>query len=192
MAITATALTAPMAFNDLTAFVTAVTGAVVNQPVKFDDEWAVVTEIISPSTIRVRSRGDRATTVKAHALGGLVIFCHASDIPDRAPLIYNQASVGADGAIAVPTRDAVAVLNKGSVGAYTMGAPSQAVDDVELTLVGGSAFAHVVTFTPAFFDATSGTNTLATSPAIVGASLTLKALNGAWHVKSNSGWVLTT
>ena len=192
MAITVTALSAAMAFNDLTAFVTSTTGAVVKEPVKFDDEWAVVTEVVNATTIRVRSRGDWGGTVKAHGAGGVVVFCLASDIPDRAATIYAQLTYGADGAIAVPTRNTVISINKATAAAMTMGPPSATIDDVEVTLLSGTAVAHVVTFTPAFYDGTTGTNITATSPAFIGASLVLKSMAGAWYVKSNSGWVLTT
>lgn len=91
----------------------------------------------------------------------------------------NYASV--DGALN-PT-GGIIVLNKGSAGAYTLAAPTAAQDGLQLLIVSESAFAHVITATNLIEDGVAGgAKDTATFGAFRGASLSLVAIDGLWHV----------
>lgn len=91
----------------------------------------------------------------------------------------NYASV--DGALN-PT-GGIIVLNKGSAGAYTLAAPTAAQDGLHLTILNGSAFAHVITATNLLNDGvTGGAKDTATFGAFVGSSISLVAIDGLWNV----------
>lgn len=91
----------------------------------------------------------------------------------------------ADGAID-PTADNV-VLTKGSAAAMTLAAPSQGAEGHELTIVAGSAYAHVVTATDLIDDGvTGGAKDTITLGAFVGATATLIAYNKKWVLKSKT------
>lgn len=86
-----------------------------------------------------------------------------------------------DGAID-PTAG-VAVLNKGSAGAYTLAAPTAAQEGMKLVITSASAFAHVVTATGLLNDGvTGGGKNAGTFGAFVGASIELIAVGLAWNV----------
>lgn len=86
---------------------------------------------------------------------------------------------GADGAISPVA--GIAVLTKGSVGAYTLAAP--ATDGDRLTITSATAFAHVVTATDLIHDGvTGGAKDTMTCAAFAGASIDLVAYDGKWHV----------
>lgn len=93
----------------------------------------------------------------------------------------------ADGAITIPTGWGLASLTKGSIGAYTLAAPTAAQEGTELVITAGSAFAHVVTATGLLQDGVTGggKNTL-TFAAFVGASVILYAVNLQWYVASKN------
>lgn len=89
-----------------------------------------------------------------------------------------------DGAITIKT--GVGILTKATAGAYTLAAPTNE-DGVELTLVAGTAAAHVVTATGLINDGvTGGAKDTATFGAFVGAAITLVSWNDEWHVKSKN------
>jgi hypothetical protein len=77
-------------------------------------------------------------------------------------------------------------LTKGSVGAYTLAAPSG--DNLRATIVNRTAFAHVITGTGLFDDGTAATskNTL-TFAAFPGASVDLVSGGGKWNVVTKNG-----
>ena len=91
----------------------------------------------------------------------------------------------ADGAIA--TSGNVAVLTKGSAGAYTLAAPIAAQEGMEITIVSQTAFAHVVTATGLINDGvTGGSKNTMTFAAFAGAAITLVANNLKWAVVSKN------
>ena len=86
---------------------------------------------------------------------------------------------GADGAIAPVA--GIAVLTKGSAGAYTLAAPT--VEGDRLCITSASAFAHVVTATDLVHDGvTGGAKDTMTFAAFAGASIDLVGYDGKWHV----------
>lgn len=96
---------------------------------------------------------------------------------------YKPVVYVADGAIAVNA--GFAVLTKGSAGAYTLAAPTE--DGQELDITAGTAFAHVVTATGLIHDGvTGGAKNTWTSAAFVGSSATFRAFGGKWHLISKN------
>jgi hypothetical protein len=86
-----------------------------------------------------------------------------------------------DGAID-PSVD-LAILTKGSAGAYTLAAPTTAQDGHIIRIVSASAYAHVVTSTDLIEDGvTGGPKDKGTFGAFKGASIELVAYNQLWHV----------
>lgn len=102
-------------------------------------------------------------------------------------------TVAADQAIPI-TEDATFYITKGSAAALTVAAPGAKNVGRRLTFIGGSDFAHVVTFTGAtLHDGTTGGHATATSPAFQGGGLTVEAVTAAkWSVVSMNLFVITT
>lgn len=90
-----------------------------------------------------------------------------------------------DGAVPI-VRDRVFSIEKGSAAALTVAAPGAANVGRRLTLIAGSDFAHVVTFTGTTLeDGTTGLNSTWTSAAFAGSSLTVVARSATrWSVES--------
>ena len=81
-----------------------------------------------------------------------------------------------DGAIDIRTH--TALLTKGSAGAYSVAAPVQ--DGIILTLIAGSNFAHVVTFTGSTLLGGVAAKITWTSAAFIGSTLVVQSLAGKW------------
>jgi len=132
------------------------------------------------------------TTKKAPA--GVVLSVETQDgvsmvLVDPRPILpvieKDFAVVSADGAI--PVTEGLVVLTKGSAGAQTLAAPTAAQQGTRMTVVAGSAFAHVITATGLLDDGvTGGSKNTATFAAFVGASITLIAYNLKWVVESKN------
>lgn len=92
-----------------------------------------------------------------------------------------------DGAIPVDV-DSRSLLTKGSAAAITVGAPGAANVGRRLVIMGGSDFAHVVTFTGSTLrDGTTGASITWTSAAFQGSSLTVVAISATtWNVECNN------
>lgn len=89
----------------------------------------------------------------------------------------------ADGAIT--TTAGLKIISKTSAAAMTLAAPT--VDGVEISLIAGTAFAHVITSTDKIDDGvTGGAKDTITLGAFVGACATLISLSGKWVLKSKS------
>ena len=93
----------------------------------------------------------------------------------------------ADGAVPID-QDRTVVLSKGSAGAFTVAAPGATnfAAGREITLLTGTDFAHVTTFTGTTLqDGTAGANSTWTATAVQGCALTFVAVTAAkWNVKS--------
>jgi hypothetical protein len=112
-----------------------------------------------------------------------------SDIP--VPTSFDIVNIGANGVIAVPTRDTWYRINKGSaLASSTFANPAADQDGLTVTFTGITDFAHVIT-TVTVNDGTTGAHTTLTSAAFAGSSLTLRATNGTWQVVANNLWVIT-
>jgi len=156
----------------------------------------VIIEIVG-TLIKVRSRGDIGGLAKAHLVSAPVTFGLAteeSQIPER-ERIHPQKDENlvvqiADGVIAVPTKNTTVMLTKGSAAAMTLANPSALDDGVEITIIGATDFAHVVT-SSIFNGVTGGAKTTLTSPAFAGSAIILKAYAGRWYLKTPGIWVVT-
>jgi hypothetical protein len=95
----------------------------------------------------------------------------------------NVTPYASDSAILLTSH--VASLTKGSAGAYTVAAPGVAAGS-RITIVSGSAFAHVITFTGATLNNGAGSaKTTVTLVNILGSSITVVAISAsAWVVES--------
>lgn len=98
----------------------------------------------------------------------------------------NLLTYTGDGAITLTSQ--VALLTKGSAAAMTVAAPGTAGIGARITIVSGSNFAHVITFTGGTLgDGTTGLNTTVTMTAFIGSSLTVIANTATqWVVESQN------
>lgn len=112
-----------------------------------------------------------------------------------APLfpVVAAVTVAVDGAIPIDV-DASYYLTKGSAGANSVAAPGAANIGREIEILGGSDFAHVITFTGAtLHDGTTGGHATVTLAAFQGSSVRVKAVTAAkWNVLRNNLAVITT
>lgn len=92
----------------------------------------------------------------------------------------------ADGAITLVSQ--VALLTKGSAAAMTVAAPGAAGVGARITIVSGSNFAHVITFTGTTLgDGTTGLNLTVTMTAFIGSALTVIGNTATqWVVESQN------
>lgn len=204
MALVRTTLTAPITASQLTFGVAstsnqafpAVGGAPVQmQPLCIDDEVMFIVSCPAVNVVTVRMRGSDGTDAVSHDTGSSVVTSAtpAQDFPGLQAgtmtlrpvsnpdiVTYGQQSE----ALNVPTEaNTYAFLAPPSAGAFTLGAPSLALNGSELTITSQTAFAHVVSAPGLFFTgAASGPFSTMTFPAQVGASVQLVAQNGFWNV----------
>lgn len=145
-----------------------------------------VRAILSRSgTSFMRAATPRSVDIQHDQADGLLKFKYGGVVQSLAPSLDPVALYAADGAIAIAS--GLAVLTKGSAGAYTLAAPTAAQNGTRLTITNGSAFAHVITATNLLEDGvTGGAKDTATFGAFVGASLDLVAYNGTWYVVSKN------
>lgn len=198
MAKTRTSLAAALNDNALSFRATSVTGATVGGVAKIDNEYTVITEIVSPM-VTVRSRGDRGGVAAAHAILAPVTFGLSSDFAgpgagEDVPVPTEDEDIktlGADGAIPLPTRNTSYFITKGSaLAGSAMPDPGHDQDGLEVSFYAASDFAHVVTLITGN-DGTTGLSTTFTMAAFIGASFTLKAWGGKWLVKANNLTTIT-
>jgi hypothetical protein len=92
-------------------------------------------------------------------------------------------TIPGDGALSVDV-DGVYLLTKGSAAAITVAAPGAKNIGRRITILTGSDFAHVVTFTGGTLrDGTTGASTTYTAAAFQGCSLTVQAVSATtWNV----------
>lgn len=93
----------------------------------------------------------------------------------------------ANGAISIEPQ--IVFLEKGSAAAMTLGPPTvngKNVDGIEITIVAGTSFAHVVTGANLFWaGATGGPFDKITTAAFIGSSVTVVSRSGLWLVIAN-------
>lgn len=97
---------------------------------------------------------------------------------DGVPEQLAVSAFASDGAITL-VAGGVAILTKGSAGAYTLAAPYGA--GARLTIIAGSAHAHVVTIPTASAAGGSGQDVLTFGGAI-NDSITLVSYNNLWYI----------
>jgi hypothetical protein len=108
---------------------------------------------------------------------------------------FDLAHLGANvAALACPTRDTVFFINKASaLASTTLGNPGADQNGLRVTFINTTDYAAVVTVA-ACHDGSTGAHTTLTSPAYIGASLTLIAWQTKWFVFSQSAtypWVIS-
>lgn len=118
------------------------------------------------STIRLITAGGGSTTEQ-------------EVVPDAA-----FATISGDGAI--PLVPGKTLLTKGSAAAITIAAPGAAMIGKKITVVAGSDFAHVVTFTGSTLkDGTTGAKITWTSAAFIGSAITIMGVSATQWVVVN-------
>lgn len=194
MAITSTTLASACGANDQFIKVTSATGTAIGQIWRVESEYMIQTALAATgtsTTIPVARRGYNASTVQAHAILAPVANFLPSDMPGAQPnqwvnpaVFESQiSSIGANGAIAIPTANQTLFVDKATAAALTLAAPSAASDGVRLTIFSTTAAAHTVTYDAGFYADTTSSD-VATFAAKAGASMTIMAYKGAWGVIS--------
>lgn len=201
MAITATTLTNDLTSSALKFAVGSTTGFAAGQPILIDSEFMYCVSVISSTLLTVRSRGAEGTAAASHdLLANVLTSATFTDFPAagpgqivaRSPDLYDQVTLGEDGALAVPVKYTNAVITKGSACLFTLAAPSKAANGVRLTITSQTAFAHVLTATTLLENGLTGSPfTTATFGAFIGSCLNLVANNGVWNVTGVMTCVLT-
>lgn len=125
--------------------------------------------------------GSRQTTTPGAASGA------ASGDVEQFQIVGDPLTVyTADGAIAVSAGTAV-ISKAGSAAAMTLAAPTALQNGIEIVLISGTAYAHVITATGLIDDGvTGGAKNTVTLGAFVGATAVLKAYNLHWVLKSKT------
>jgi hypothetical protein len=173
------------------------------QPMLIDDEVMFLVSVPAPNIITVRMRGSDGTEAVAHDIGSSVITSSQPyDFPALQPGMSTLRPVsaadvvtyGQTGVMTVPTEPmTIAYLAGTAAIAMTLGAPSLALNGIELQVTSQSAFGHTITVpgltasTGLFYTGAAGSPyTIATFPAVAGAAINLIASNGAWNVVNSS------
>lgn len=206
MALFRTTLTAPITASQLTFGVASTSNSafpgvgaapLVYQAMVIDDEVMYLVSVPAVNTVTVRMRGSDGSDAVAHDIGSSVITTsNALDWPPtqagmmtlRPPSTQDVVTYGQSGPIGIPIEgQTIVYLAATSAGAYTLAAPSLALNGIEITVTSQTAFAHVITATGLFFTgAVTGPLTTATFPANVSASVQFVAQNGFWNVINSS------
>ncbi len=201
--ITASQLTFPVASTASQAFPAVGAPPLNYQPIMVDDEMMFLVSCPGINIVTVRMRGSDGTDAVAHDLGATVVTSATPiDFPtlrpgslvSRPPDAVDIVTYGTPGVIAVPNEHATNVfLAAPALGAYTLGAPSLALNGLELTITSQTPFAHTVTVpgssgsTGLYFTAAAGSPfTVATFANVAGATMKLIAIAGAWNVVNAS------
>lgn len=205
MALTTTTLAGSCTANDLQITVTSATGFLAGNVVKIDDEWMLVDRsYVSGTSIPVFRRGDRASVVSAHNALAVVVTGLTSEVATVAAGTLNphpaSSSIGVDlttysvnGAIAIPLRDTMVVIDKATAAAMTLAAPGKDQDGMTMFITSTTNAAHVITATSLVNDgATGAPHTTVTFPAFKGAGIYLVALQGLWQCGGVQGAVVIT
>ena len=196
MAQTTTTISAAVGATDLIIPVTSATGFTAGNFLHIDNEYMAVVSI-SGTNISVRNRGDLGSAAVAHnilavASSGLTADLATVPVGQSSqvdPSGTTRVTYSVTGAIAIPTQNTIAVINKAGVAAMTLAAPAADQDGLLLTILSASASAHTVTYTPGFYGDTTSSD-VATFAAKVGASMTIVARGGTWGVQALSNVTL--
>lgn len=185
-----------MALNDLAVSVTSATGFVAGNFLKIDDEYMLIDRsYVSGTMIPVFRRGDRGSTVAAHNALAITATGLSSDMANlpagnliqdsQSPLGWDIVTYSVSGAIAIPTRDTMVVLDKATAAVMTLAAPGADQDGLQLYVTSTTAAAHTITATTLLADGLTGSpHTTVTFAAFKGAGIRLRALAGLWQVES--------
>lgn len=186
MALAATTLAGAKATNDIVISLTSATGALPKMYALVDAEWMRITSNTLTPTLGVVP-GYNGSPAGPHGILAPVIYGPTQDFVASGIVpgtIVASLSFGVSGAITgpsgsgVPVTNTVIYLTKATAGAYTLAGP--AIDQQNtLIFVSTTAAAHTITYTAGFYGNTT-TSDVATFPATINATFTIKAQNGTW------------
>ncbi len=206
MAVLQTTLAAAVTASDLSFTITSATSMAAGNIWRCDGEYGLVSpSYVSGVVLPVYRRGDQGTTALAHNILAIFDYGTPTDWANLAlavpppgvsgpwppPAKEAEVTYSVSGAIAVPQRDTVAIINKtGSAAVMTIAAPTLDQDRMRLTITSVTAVAHTVTGTSLLSTGGSGVS-LATFAANKGSGMVLMAMQGLWNVISSQGITFT-
>jgi hypothetical protein len=191
MTLASTTLASPLAVTDTAMIVSNAASIAIGRLVDIDQETVQVTNgYVAGNTLVPILRGREGTATVAHRVGASVTHGTAADFAVPAPQNITTyptqrsklvTSLTASGTLSLPPAgsDMLVVLNGTTVINLTVPPPTKDMDDVELTIVGNGAAAHVITFTGGLSGAGAGYTTL-TNNASAPTAIKVIAINGAW------------
>lgn len=172
----------------------------VGVPILIDSEFAFVVQQTASGVFSLRSRGSEGTVGAAHDILANVYGSITNDFGNPQPgtvVTIDPAedtpiALGQDQTIVLIGANSVYNINKASAAALTLPAPNSGDNAVTVAITSNTAFAHVVTATPAgsIKDGVTA-KTTATFAAVAGATLTFVSENGAWNVVALQGVTLS-
>jgi hypothetical protein len=199
MALTLTNLLGGASANTDTFNVASSAGAEVGGFVKVDEEYSIITEIPTATSVVVRSRGSFGGSCVAHQSLAPVTFGKVLDISKCAPGRtgtesaapnkqggYRIRTISADGPVDVASilDNTEFQITKGSIAAITLNQPpSLAVDGLRVRFVARTNFAHTITAAAGFYGGTAASSDVVTIAAS-GGSVEFEAEGGKWVVVS--------
>ena len=210
MAMTNTTVASAVLSTDQFVTLTSATGLLAGMFLKIDDEYMLVRQDygvagsnFTSTFVPLVRRGDRSSIQVAHNALAIVTFGLITDLASYAPGTLTQDSndrLGTDvvtysvsGAIAIPTRDTLVILDKAGVAAMTLAAPGKDQDGLKLTITSTTAQAHTITATSLIADGASGSphTTITFTTGYKGQGCTLQAVQGLWQLISNVATTIT-
>lgn len=210
MAMTTTTASVAVLAGDQFVTLTSATGLAAGMFLKIDDEFMLVRNdyniagsAFTSTFVPVVRRGDRGSIQSAHNALALVVFGLTTDLaayPPGALIQDTQSPLGPDivtysvtGAIAIPTRDTIIVLDKAGVAAMTLAAPGKDQDGLRLIITTTTAQAHTITATSLIADGATGSphTTITFTTGYKGQGIQLMALAGLWQVIANTATTIT-
>ena len=200
MALTQTTLANALTADALFITVTSATGFVAGQSTKIDQEYVTIgRDYVSGTFVPIYRRGDNGSVQQAHNALAIVVTGAATDWntlaagnptanvgPWPSAKLRDQTTYSVSGAIAIPNKDQVIIIDKAGVAAMTLAAPTKDQDGLTLTITSTTAQAHTLTATGLFSTGTASVN-LATFAAQKGSGLTIMAMQGLWNVIASPG-----
>lgn len=205
MALVRTTLAAAAKASDLTLSVASTAtgfpsvGVIQNpqQPMQVDNELMFIVQVPVAGSVLVRTRGADGTQAVAHDIGAPVITSATiADFPTLAtghgvlhpPSFPDQLTYGQTGTIAAILKDTRVFLAAATAQTMTLGAPSLALNGVELLLTNASGQAHVISAASLIDNGAAGSPfSTITFPAQPGSTISLIAQNGLWNVGATNG-----
>ena len=215
MAITATNLTADLGANDVTMVVASGTGfptagSRIENPgflVRIDNEYMLAVQQPVTLTIKIAQRGYDGTAAVAHdTLARVLVSSDHQDFPPVAagsqtevpPFTPVSQTIGEDITFTAAqvrgwgNQPRVFPILKATAAAITLVAPSTAQNGLPVLFTSLTAAAHVITATALVADGAAGSpEDTITFDAFIGASITLQAQAGLWHVVANVATVIS-
>lgn len=169
-------------------------------PILIDAEFMFVVSQTATNVYNLRGRGSDGTAAVAHDILASAYASLVNDFGNPLPGLTVTIdptddvaiSVGQDGTIPVPTSNSVYNINKASAAALTWLAPGLVDNGVTAIITSQTAFAHVITVSPAgnLKDGVASRTTM-TFAAVAGATISLVAQNGVWNVTALQGVTLS-